>query len=299
MNGRFPLTIHHCQLAIDHSKTLMTNPIPRYDFGGSGDLIHFAHANAYPPGSYRLFIDALTPNYQVAGIVQRPLWPTSSPDDLTTWQLFAADLIRFMEQEGLRGVVGMGHSLGAVATMLAAVQRPDLFRALVLIEPVFLPPHVLEMAAANPGASEHLPLVQSARRRRNRWPSRQAAFDRFRTKSVFSRFSDEALWDYVNSGVRDDADSGDVVLAFRRDWEAQIYALPPTMVWEEIPRITQPTLGIRGADSDTIMPASWQLWQEKQPADTFVAMPDTGHMVPMERPSALANTIHNFLQTID
>lgn len=271
--------------------------IPYLDFGGEGPLLHFAHANAYPPGSYRLFINQLLPHYHVLAMQQRPLWPNTKPTQMTNWQLFADDLIRFFEQQGLQNVIGVGHSLGGVATLFAALRRPDLFRALVLIEPVFLPPHILQLAAANPQVTALLPLVQSARRRRNRWQSRQEAFDRFRDKQVFARWTDEALWDYVNHAVCANG-SEEYVLAYSRDWEAQIYSYPPLTVWEDITRITHPTLGIRAAESDTILPEPWQLWQQKQPTATFVQIEEAGHMVPMERPYFLADTLINWLNPL-
>ena len=274
----------------------MTSQIPFLDFGGTGQVLHFAHANAYPPGCYRQFIAGLTPHYRVLAIEQRPLWPHSRPEALTSWELLADDLIRFFEQEGLENVIGVGHSLGAVATMYAAVKRPSLFRQLILIEPVFLLPDLLEMAAANPDAAYKLPLVRVAQRRRNRWPSRQDAFDRFRSKSVFSRFSDDALWNYVNNAIHKSTD-GEFVLSYPREWEARVYAHPPLHVWDHIPQIQSPTLAIRAAESDTIMPAAWQLWQELQPGATFVEIPDTGHMLTMERPSLIAQTIINHLPT--
>ncbi len=272
----------------------MTAQIPFIDFGGAGPVLHFAHANAYPPGCYRQFIDALTPHYRVLAIEQRPLWPHSRPEALTSWELLADDLIRFFEQEGLDNVIGVGHSLGGVATLYAAVKRPSLFRQLVLIEPVFLPPELLKMAAANPDGAYKLPLVRVAQNRRNHWASRQEAFDRFRTKSVFRRFSDEALWDYVNCAIYEDA-AGEFVLTYPREWEARIYAHPPLHVWEHLPQAQPPTLAIRAAESDTVMPAAWQLWQELQPAATFVEIPDAGHMLTMERPSLIAQTIINHL----
>jgi pimeloyl-ACP methyl ester carboxylesterase len=272
--------------------------IPRFDFGGQGEMIHFAHANAYPPGCYRQFMNQLTPHFQVVGLQQRPLWPHTNPQEMTDWRLFAGDLIRFMDQEGLRQVIGMGHSLGAVATMMAAIARPDLFKALVMIEPVFLPPHILELSAANPEAMAFLPLVQSAQRRRTRWQSREAAFTRFRGKAVFARFSDEALWDYVNHATWIDEATGEAVLAFPREWEAQIYAHPPLTVWEDVTKVTQPVLAVRGAETDTITVEAWQLWQEKCPEATFVELPDTGHMIPMERPSALAEVVLSFCREV-
>jgi pimeloyl-ACP methyl ester carboxylesterase len=274
----------------------LTAQIPFIDFGGEGPLLHFAHANAYPPGCYSQFIAGLTPHYRVLAIEQRPLWPHSRPEELDSWELVADDLIRFFEQEGLENVIGVGHSLGAVATMYAAVKRPSLFRQLILIEPVFLPPELLKMAAANPDGAYKLPLVHVAQNRRNRWASRQEAFDRFRSKSVFSRFSDEVLWDYVNHAIHEDA-AGEFTLTYPREWEARIYAHPPLRVWEHLPQVQPPTLAIRAAESGTIMPAAWQLWQELQPAATFVEIPDTGHMLTMERPSHIAQTIINHLQT--
>ncbi|MCB9421401.1 MAG: alpha/beta hydrolase [Ardenticatenaceae bacterium] len=273
----------------------MNSQIPFIDFGGNGPLLHFAHANAYPPGCYRQFIEDLTPHFRVLAIEQRPLWPNSNPAELTSWELLADDLIRFFEQEGLENVIGVGHSLGGVATMYAAVKRPSLFRQLILIEPVFLPPELLKMAAANPDGAYKLPLVRVAQNRRNRWAGRQEAFDRFRDKSVFRRFSDDALWDYVNHATRTDG-SGEFVLSFPREWEARVYAHPPLHVWEHLPQVTQPTLALRAAESDTIMPAAWQLWQALQPAATFIEIPDTGHMLTMERPSLIAQTILKHLQ---
>lgn len=291
----------------------MTRSIPFIDFGGEGPILHFAHANAYPPGCYRQFIEALLPHFRVLAIKQRPLHPHSHPQELKSWDLLANDLLRFFEQKGLENVIGVGHSMGGVATMYAAVKRPSLFNQLILIEPVFLMPQLLKMAAANPDAAYQLPLVKSAQRRHNRWTSRQAAFDRFRTKSVFSRFSDEALWDYVNHALTTDRDPSSVsrkrntshraqnteyayTLTYPREWEAQIYAHPPLHVWERIPQVTHPTLAIRGAESNTIAPEAWQLWQELQPQAAFVEVPDVGHMLTMERPSFTAQTILTHLQ---
>ncbi|MCZ7673381.1 MAG: alpha/beta hydrolase [Chloroflexi bacterium] len=61
--------------------------------------------------------------------------------------------------------------------------------------------------------------------------------------------------------------------------------------------MTQPTLAIRAAQSDTIFPEAWQLWQEVQPEATFVELADVGHMLPMEPPLLTAEIILNWLKT--
>ncbi|PID85476.1 MAG: hypothetical protein CSA11_00765 [Chloroflexi bacterium] len=271
----------------------MTN-IPFIDFGGSGSLLHFAHANAYPPECYQQFITPFLSNYHVMAIKHRPLWPGSHPRELTSWQVITDDVIHFFQQEGLQHVIGVGHSLGAVATMYAAVQCPHLFRAIVLIEPVFLPPQILKLAAANPQAAAEQPFVLRALHRRNRWQSRQEAFDRFRSKSVFERWPDDSLWDYVNNGIHEE--DGEFVLTYPQEWEGRVYAKPPLLVWEHIAQVTVPTLAVRASETDTLFAESWQLWQDLQPQATFVELVDLGHMLPMERPLLVAEIIQNWLE---
>ena len=106
------------------------------------------------------------------------------------------------------------------------------------------------------------------------------------------------MWDYVNYALAENG-QGEVTLVYSREWESQFYAHPPLDVWEDIPKVDQPTLAIRGADSDTLFPQSWQLWQELQPEATFVQIPEAGHMVTMERPQLVASTILNFMQQLD
>ncbi len=264
-------------------------------FGGTGELIHFAHANGYPPACYRAFLEPLTTHYRVVGMEQRPLRPDSNPADMTDWRVAADDLIAFLEQQNMEGVIGIGHSLGAVATMFAALKRPSLFTHLILIEPVFLPIQFLQLAIDNPELARLTPLVQGAMRRRNRWPTRQAAFDHFRPKTVFGRWSDEVMWDYVNNALVAANDGEGFTLRFSREWEAQFYATPPLTVWQDIPRLQHPTLGIRAAETDTIFPDAWEMWQELQPKATFRQIEKAGHLLPMERPLLLADTILEYL----
>jgi pimeloyl-ACP methyl ester carboxylesterase len=270
-------------------------PIPYQDLG-QGPLLHFAHANGYPPGVYRQFLSHLANDYHVLAMEQRPLWPGEQPEQLTSWHLLADDLIRFLEERGAKPVIGAGHSLGAVVTMVAAIRRPDFFRQLVLVDPVFLAPEILTMAAAHPEQAFEIPLVHIARKRRNHWPSQEAAFAHFRQKEIFHRFSDEALRDYAEHGLAENH-SG-VHLRFSREWEARLYSTPPLDVWELIPQIPHPTLAVRAGDSNTLSPVAWRLWQELQPSAQFVEMEGTGHLVPLERPAELTTVVTRFLHNV-
>jgi pimeloyl-ACP methyl ester carboxylesterase len=278
---------------------MMIGEIPYDDFGGRGPLLHFAHANAYPPGVYRMLLAALAGEFRVQATHHRPLWPGSRPEEIDDWWQIADDLIRFFDQRNMTGVIGVGHSLGAVATMMASLKRPDLFRALVLIEPVFLPQKVLQLLAAGATQTEpyETPLVKIARDRRNEWPSREDAFIHFRAKDVFSRWSDQALMNYVRYGLVGDGKGG-VRLAYDPEWEARIYLTPPTGIWDLIPEIAHPTLALRGRETDTLSAESWALWQALQPQAEFDEFEDAGHLLPMERPHAVAQRTTEFVEKL-
>lgn len=276
---------------------MMDTPIHFEDFGGQGPLLHFAHPNAYPPACFAPMLNPLTAHFRVVAMHHRPLWPGSEPREFQDWQLVADDLSRFLDQQGYEQIVGVGHSLGAVATMKVAYQRPELFKALVLIEPVFLEPQILQLLEDNPAMTEEFPMVRKTLKRRTHWPDRQTAFEHLRTKRVFGRWSDDTVWAYIN-GALVDTDGGEVTLAFSREWEVQFYRRYPSQVWEEIPRVPQPTLAIRGAESDVISERAWQLWQELQSGAHFLEMPDVGHMLPMERPDDVAAAITSFAERL-
>jgi len=280
---------------------LQMKTIPFLDIGGAGPLLHFSHANAYPPESYRQLFAWLTPHYKLVAGKHRPLWPGSDPSDMDDgWHLFATDLIDLFDQQGWRGAIGVGHSMGAVVTLDAAAQRPDLFSALVLVEPVFFPPTMLEAIAQNPGIGVNLPLVKRARRRRNEWKSRQDAFDRFRVKPVFDRLSDEALWDYVNAGILPTHQPHPpFTLAFPPAWEAKIYCHPPFDIWQIVPHISQPILAIRAAETDTLLSPAWAVWRQIQPSTTFIEIAGADHLLPLSHPAQLAQVIHTFLSRLN
>ncbi len=87
-----------------------------------------------------------------------------------------------------------------------------------------------------------------------------------------------------------------MILSYPREWEARFYARPPTNVWDELPGLAVPTLAMRGTQSDTLFPEAWALWQNLQPAATFVEMDCVGHMLTAEAPQDVAAVVLHWLQ---
>jgi pimeloyl-ACP methyl ester carboxylesterase len=280
----------------------MTDRNPLTDFGGAGEVLHFAHANGYPPGCYRAFLEPFAAHYRVLASHMRPLWqPAPDPAGFRGWTGFADDLIATLEaDERVRegGVTGVGHSLGGFVTLIAAVRRPDLFRALVLIEPPFLLwRHRMALHLFRHLAPQRFPLVGRTLRRREHWGSVEEAFRYFRDKPVFRRIHDDVLEDYARYGTRlasappdHPASHQGRVLAFSKQWEARIYlSLGSHLPWLRNCRV--PTVGVRGADSDTLLHGVWAQWQRTATSHRFLELPGTGHLLPFEEPRQAADHI--------
>jgi len=262
--------------------------------GGSGPLLVFAHANGFPPGSYRQFLAPLTAVMQVVAFLQRPLWSPQLPSRRLNWQHFADDLLETLVQQVAQPVWLMGHSLGATVAMLAAVQRPDLVNGLVLLDPVFLPTrNVAALHLLPSSVLRNAPMVRKALSRPDRFATLQEAFDFHRSRRAFADFSDEVLWDYIHAATRETED-GALQLAYIKYWEAAVYQSAP-WVWPRLARLRQPTLGLRGQASTVLTERALARWQRLQPHAVLRTLAG-GHLLPMERPTEASEVVLAFLR---
>lgn len=277
--------------------------IPYNHFGQSGTLIHFGHANGYPPLAYRQLFDRLSGAYQIVAMRMRPLWPGSDPLQVDNWLPLAQDLSDFFRQEGFERPVGAGHSMGATTALRLALHSPQVFSALILIDPVLFTPkmiYTMRMVHAL-GLSYRLhPLVKGALRRRRVYESPAAMFDNYRKKVIFRRLDDSALRDYVTALAKPRTD-GQVELDYPAEWEARIYAtgvLADMDIWRNLSDLEPPLLVIRGENSDTFRPDSLQYLRKKLPSAQVQTVPDATHLVALERPAEVSRIMEDFLGTI-
>lgn len=261
------------------------------DFGGTGSVIHFSHGNGFPAKSYNDLIKLLLPNHQVIASHHRPLWkPETRPEELVSWHVLADDLIEFVDEDIKDRVYGIGHSMGAVATLLAAIKRPDLFKAIVLIEPVIMPSHIMLLFNLLPASLKRkVPIIKKASYRRDTWQTRLEAFEYHRTKRAFQNVSDEILWDYIESGTEINSD-GQYGLVFSKAWEVHCYTLLVN-VWSQLNKCLMPVLGVRGERSDTLLPSAWERWKRVAANHQLIEVPSTSHLLPFEDPNAVAELV--------
>lgn len=259
-------------------------------FGHQGEKIMLLHANAYTPECYKKFAAEFTDTYQLIAPKLRPLLPHSDPSKLRSWNLFAEDLIDFMDLTGLKNIRVIGHSLGAVTALIASYKRPDLFKQLVLIDPVILQNSFIRGTSILPFwiKKKYIPIVKIASKRRNEWASKSDVHQHFIKKKLFKNFDPDVYKDFVQFGTVDKKNK--IVLSFPPEWEARIYATPPNL-WSILSKITAPTLIIKAEHSDVITTLSWQRIQNLMSSSQFLEMKEVGHLIPFEKPVELADQI--------
>jgi pimeloyl-ACP methyl ester carboxylesterase len=269
------------------------------DWGGSGPVLHFAHANGFPPGVYRKLIGGLTRHHHVVSMAARPLWPEAAPFKLRDWSPLAEDLRAELTSRGLRGIVGVGHSLGAVVSLLAAADDPGLFKAVVAVDPLIMTGSfsLFWRMVKAVGLQNRISLVRGARRRRELWSARDEVRAAYTRKKVFASWDPEVLDDYVDAGTVDLPEGG-VRLRYPGEWEARIFAAAPHDLWAQLRKVPVPTLFVQGVHSDTFLDAARARVEREVPGSRTVVIEDSSHFVPMERPTELARVIEEFLGTL-
>jgi pimeloyl-ACP methyl ester carboxylesterase len=276
--------------------------IPHFDLSGDGAPLHFLHANGYPPECYQPLFAHLQNQYHVFGMKLRPLWEGQNKDDFQDWHPYSDDLLRFLSDHTVDPIIGVGHSIGGIVTLRAALRNPQKFRALILIDPVLFVPSFLVgwnfIRALGLGEKTH-PLIPAARRRRREFSDLDILFRSYRSKSVFRYMSDESLRAYITGITKPKADGG-YELAYTPEWETHIYltGMRDHDLWRGLQKLEIPTLIIRGNETDTFLPNAERLVKKKNPKIQIHTMKNATHILPLEHPREVAEIITNFL-TID
>jgi pimeloyl-ACP methyl ester carboxylesterase len=256
-------------------------------------LIVFSHGNSFPAAAYSVLFKQLRSRGFVVKAVDKfghaPEYPVSDNWGYLVRQLqdFAA---REVDRHGEPAHL-VGHSLGGFLSLMCAARNPLLTRGVLLLDS----PLLGGWKAKALGAMKLTPLVGSispgrvSRRRKNRWPSCEAAFEHFRHKKAFARWDEQVLRDYVTQCTHDE--NGEAVLSFDRDVETAIYNTLPDNLDRLLRRhpVQCPVAFIGGLQSEEMKRVGMAM--TRQVTAGRIMMLDGSHLFPMENPLATAAAI--------
>ncbi len=190
-------------------------------------------------------------------------------------------------------VYGVGHSLGGYLNYLAAVRRPELFRAIVLLDAPIIGP----VRGTMLGATKRLGIVDrvtpagATRDRRSTWRTREEAKQHLRSRKLFRNFTARCLDDYVSHGL---VENHELRLKIDPAIEYQIYRTIPHDMMRHLPGLRVPAAFIGGADSDVVRRVRLA---GMKPKFSLHKVPG-GHLFPFEHPREAATSIVRALDAL-
>lgn len=273
-----------------------------HDLGGGGRPTLLAHATGFHGLVWRPLARALGDGLRRWAVDFRAHGASVVPEGASPgWEGFRDDVLAVLDGLDLpRGeLLGVGHSMGGAALVLAEQARPGTFAGLYLYEPITPPPGAL------PGGGDPLgpnPLADGALRRRSTFPSAAEALANYAGKRPLDRLRADALAAYVEHGfVADDAPGaapGQVRLACRPEDESRTFRGAATQqAFEHLGEVTCPVVVAVG--DEAFGPAAFApATADALPHGRLEAFDAIGHFGPLEAPDRVAASVVAFAATL-
>jgi pimeloyl-ACP methyl ester carboxylesterase len=219
----------------------------RFDHSGR-PLIHFMHGNGFCGAIYWNFLRHFRDGYGLFLHDVQGHGDSEAGAGFPGWKATVARTATLIQQHPVTRsqlpLIGMGHSFGAAVTLMTAARHPELFRCLVLVDPVLFPPGLKRVLRYFPGLN---PIVRKARTRTQHWPTREAAWGYLHQRGIFRGIEDDALACYIDHGLEHREDG--LHLKCPREVETQIFSSMPMGLWAAVKAVRCPVYILHGRDS--------------------------------------------------
>ncbi len=271
-------------------------------------VLHFVHANGMPSGSYRTLFECWSAYFSIEMIEYFGMNPQYPPDE--GWVSLTKQVIDSVQmacqKHGVDKLIAIGHSAGALCTLLASYQMPTPFARLVLFDPPMIY-GVDSFAWYLAKQAGKLPMIGmtwvdkmspagKSKYRKDTWQNRQAAYEALRHKAFFADFDERCFLDYLQVGLVDRQNQ--VTLAITKEVEVAIFRTNPAYFWRtpnSAPKV--PAMILAGRDSPMVAAGYYQQIQER--LGIAYQLHQGGHMFPLEYPKKTAQALLVLVGAID
>jgi pimeloyl-ACP methyl ester carboxylesterase len=256
----------------------------------------FSHATGFNAQTYRSLLQPLSDRLQIYATDARGHGFTSlpaMPGSAEGWTIYRDDMVRFLDGLDGRPMILAGHSMGATTSVLAALHRPDLVRALVLIEPVLAPAkwswNYIQRALRSGGKGN--PLAERAEKRRDTFDFLESAEASYRGRGAFRTWPQSMLNDYLKGGLLPAEGDTRLYLACKPAWEAETFRSVPYGVSSLATKLRCPVTIIYGGLSDACSDAEARRFARNHAGTRRVRIAKATHFLPMEYPDVVRSEI--------
>ena len=257
-------------------------------------VIHFAHANGVPSACYGKLFHALESNFEIKTLPVMGVDPRYPVRD--NWHELTDQVADSIREQCDGPVIGMGHSMGGLCTFFAAHRYPELFRAVVIMDPP-----VVNGIGAAPfalmkwlGQADRITPAGKSAGRRETWASREEARASFARKKFFQAFDPDCFEDYARYALTDF--EGGVRLTVPVATEVEIFRTTPTDAWRYRSALKVPGVFLAGAQSEFVRAGFGGRLARHHHLD-YRLVPG-GHMFPLENPLLTVEAIREGLAPI-
>ena len=215
------------------------------------------------------------------------------------WDGFRDDVLTVVDELGIggAGLIGVGHSMGGAALVLAEQARPGTFAGLWLFEPI-VPPSGWLGRVDDEGLPN--PMADTAIRRRGEFPSAAAALANYASKPPLDHLRADVLHAYVRHGFvpLSEDPAGPVRLACRPADEAKVFrGASVHRAFDHLGEVRCPVVVACG--EDPAGPRSFvEQVVEALPDGRVHVFPGLGHFGPLEAPDLVASAVAGFVESL-
>lgn len=254
-------------------------------------MLHFAHANGFPAGSYRKLFAQLSCNYEV---IAKDKFAHSSEYPLNdNWENAVNELIQYIEERLHEGqkAIGVGHSFGAVISYKAVCKRPDLFSQLIMLEPPLITGitrHFFKIAKRTRLINKITPAGITQVRKR-KWHLDHDLFEYFSKKALFKNFDPECIKDYINAAIVSNSHFQE--LSFEVQSEADIFRTIPHNLPIHYRTLSVPSTLVTAEHTNVCVPYLRKPFLRSNKNMRHIEFASVGHMFPLEKPLEVASLI--------
>jgi pimeloyl-ACP methyl ester carboxylesterase len=265
--------------------------LPYLYYPGGEKKLLFAHATGFLPWLWHPIIEKFLPEYSVWAPYICNYRSCNPHEGGLSWNIIAEDLAAFCHAQKIDSPLMVGHSMGATVVTIAAAAFGIRPRAMVLVEPIFLP----EQFYLTPISVDDHPLASKSIKRVNHWQNENEAETYLKSRTLFADWDKEILNLYIKYGM-EKQQTGTMQLTCTPESEAAMFmggwGRNP---WPLLEKIECPVLAVEGENSSNVNFVDLRRAVSLMPRGQFASMAEASHLIPMQKPVEITSLIKNFI----